>query len=179
MVPVTSYFDFTPTFDCFIHTFQNSLEDLHNLMLATGNDYHNVADSSYIGKAALDPYTDWTEFLDGSNDDAQFSATQIYDIVAGQWDDVCGGGVWWSTDHSYKNAITNELFLLTSAAGYLRTNNETYLENAEKIYAFSSALSVAPESVLPPPPWKKLSLSNDFYRVSNSVVYVNQSMDFQ
>jgi hypothetical protein len=41
-------------------------------MLATGNDdYQNVADSSYIGKAALDPSTDWTTILDGSNDDAQ------------------------------------------------------------------------------------------------------------
>jgi hypothetical protein len=41
--------------------------------------------------------------------------------------------VWWSTAHTYKNAITNELFLLTSAAGYLRTKNETYLENANKV----------------------------------------------
>jgi hypothetical protein len=46
---------------------------------------------------------------------------------------LLGCAVWWSTDHTYKNAITNELFLLTSAAGYLRTNNETYLENANKV----------------------------------------------
>jgi len=53
-------------------TLQNSLEDLHNLMLATGSDdYRNVADSSYIGNAALDPNTDWAQVLDGSNDDAQ------------------------------------------------------------------------------------------------------------
>ncbi|KAJ8597481.1 glycoside hydrolase family 76 protein [Rhizopogon salebrosus TDB-379] len=142
----------------------NSLEDLHNLMLATGNDdYHNVADSSYIGKAALDPNTDWTKFLGGSNDDAQWiilalwkiadyktargqdgnayisSAAKIYDIIAGQWDGTCGGGVWWSTDHTYKNAITNELFLLTSAAGYLRTRNETYLDNANKEWTWLSA----------------------------------------
>jgi hypothetical protein len=25
------------------------------------------------------------------------------------------GLVWWNTQHNYKNAITNELFLLTSA----------------------------------------------------------------
>lgn len=41
--------------------------------------------------------------------------------------------MWWSTEHTYKNAITNELFLLTSAAGYLRTKNEAYLENANKV----------------------------------------------
>lgn len=44
--------------------------------------------------------------------------------------------MWWSTDHTYKNAITNELFLLTSAAGYLRTKNETYLENANKEWSW-------------------------------------------
>ncbi|KAG1752919.1 glycoside hydrolase family 76 protein [Suillus lakei] len=142
----------------------NSLEDLHNLMLATGSDdYGDVADTSFIGKAALEPNTDWANFLYGSNDDAQWiilalwkiadyksargqdssayisSAAKIYDMVAREWDDTCGGGVWWSTDHTYKNAITNELFLLTSAAGYLRTQNETYLENANKEWTWLSA----------------------------------------
>lgn len=41
--------------------------------------------------------------------------------------------VWWSTAHTYKNAITNELFLLTSANGYLRNRNPTYLANAQKV----------------------------------------------
>ncbi|KAG2132645.1 glycoside hydrolase family 76 protein [Suillus cothurnatus] len=139
----------------------NALEDLHNLMLATGSDdYKNVADTSYIGKAALEPNTDWAKFLGGSNDDAQWiilvlwkiadyksargqdssaymsSAAIIYDMITREWDDTCGGGVWWSTDHTYKNAITNQLFLLTSAAGYLRTKNETYLENANKEWSW-------------------------------------------
>ncbi|KAG1870199.1 glycoside hydrolase family 76 protein, partial [Suillus subalutaceus] len=139
----------------------NTLEDLHNLMLATGSDdYENIADTSYIGKAALEPNTNWTNFLGGSNDDAQWiilalwkiadyksargqdssaymsSAAKIYDMIAREWDDTCGGGVWWSTDHTYKNAITNELFLLTSAAGYLRTKNETYLENANQEWSW-------------------------------------------
>ncbi|KAG1766937.1 glycoside hydrolase family 76 protein [Suillus occidentalis] len=135
----------------------NTLEDLHNLMLASGSDdYEDAADTSYIAKAALEPNTDWAKFLGGSNDDAQWiilalwkiadyksarrqdnsayisSAAKIYDMIAREWDDTCGGGVWWSTEHTYKNAITNELFLLTSAAGYLRTKNEAYLENANK-----------------------------------------------
>ena len=41
--------------------------------------------------------------------------------------------VWWSSAHTYKNAITNELFLLTSAEAYLRTGNNTYHENAVKV----------------------------------------------
>lgn len=73
-------------------------------------------------------------------------------MVAAQWDDTCEGGgrssytpevptfllidsliVWWSEDYTYKNAITNELFLLTSAQAYLRTTNTTYLQNALKV----------------------------------------------
>jgi len=51
---------------------QNTLEDLHNLMLATENDHFGtVADNSYLGKAALNSSTDWSNFIDGSYDDAQ------------------------------------------------------------------------------------------------------------
>ncbi|EPQ57054.1 Six-hairpin glycosidase [Gloeophyllum trabeum ATCC 11539] len=146
---------------------QNAIEDLQTLMLATNTDaYAAVAEQSYIGQVALDPSTDWAAdyvyLLDGSNDDSQWimlamwriadykaargedaspynnAAAQIYDIIATQWDDVCGGGVWWSSAKTYKNAITNELFLLTSAMGYLRSQNQTYLDNANKEWAWLS-----------------------------------------
>ena len=76
-------------------------------------------------------------------------------MVAAQWDNTCGGGgrfsltllvltfllidslsVWWSSAHTYKNAITNELFLLTSAEAYIRTRNEIYYQNALKVGRF-------------------------------------------
>ena len=41
--------------------------------------------------------------------------------------------VWWSTAHTYKNAITNELFLFVSAAGYNRFKQQSYLDNANKV----------------------------------------------
>ncbi|CAA7263178.1 unnamed protein product [Cyclocybe aegerita] len=156
---------------------QNTLEDLHNLMLATGADeFSTVADTSFIGRAALDANTNWQNILAGSNDDAgwivltlwkianykgsrglstmaylasqarlhqttidlrcqfQNSAKKIYDIIAGQWDSTCGGGVWWSTAHTYKNAVTNELFLLLSASGFLRFGDQAYLDNAQKTW---------------------------------------------
>jgi predicted alpha-1,6-mannanase (GH76 family) len=133
----------------------NTLEDLHNLMLATGtDDFSTVADNSYIGQLALNSNTDWNSVLGGSNDDAQWvvlalwkiadykaarglsntayinSGIAIYNIIVGQWDGTCGGGVWWSSAHTYKNAITNELFLLTSASGYLRFGQQAFLGNA-------------------------------------------------
>ncbi len=44
-------------------------------------------------------------------------------VLSHAWDDVFGGGLWWTDDHShgilgrgYKNAITNELFLYASAS---------------------------------------------------------------
>lgn len=54
-----------------IHAVQNTLEDLHNLMLATGtDDFSTVADTSYLGKQALNSNTNWQSVLGGSNDDA-------------------------------------------------------------------------------------------------------------
>jgi len=44
--------------------------------------------------------------------------------------------VWWSSKKTYKNAITNELFLYTSALQYIRTHNMTYLENALKTWTW-------------------------------------------
>ncbi|KAF8556147.1 glycoside hydrolase family 76 protein [Imleria badia] len=145
----------------------NTLEDLHNLMLATDCDtYGTIADNSFIGLAALFDATpaEWEFFFGGSYDDAQWvmlalwkisdykasrgkdysqymsSSLAIYDMVAAQWDNTCGGGVWWSSAQTYKNAITNELFLLTSAQAYSRTGNMTYLENALKASLMNSGL---------------------------------------
>jgi len=141
----------------------NTLEDIHNLMLATGTDqWSTLADSAFIGKSALNPSTNWASLLGGSNDDAGWvvlalwkiadykasrglsnsaylnAATTIYNIIVGQWDGTCNGGVWWSTAHTYKNAVTNELFLLLSASGYLRTGSSAFLSNAQLVWSWIS-----------------------------------------
>jgi hypothetical protein len=68
------------------------------------------------------------------------SSIHVWEMVLEHaWDDVFGGGVWWTDDHShgsfgrgYKNAITNELFLYASTSLYKATGNETFLKWAHK-----------------------------------------------
>jgi predicted alpha-1,6-mannanase (GH76 family) len=52
-------------------------------------------------------------------------ATSIFSKLTGGWDNTCGGGLWWNSDRNYKNAITNELFLLAAARLHRRAPNGT------------------------------------------------------
>jgi hypothetical protein len=62
-------------------------------------------------------------------------AKQFYEYAANAWDDTkCGGGMWWSGKRDYKNAITNELFIVSSMKLYEKTHEQRYLENAKKTW---------------------------------------------
>jgi predicted alpha-1,6-mannanase (GH76 family) len=71
------------------------------------NDYYD--DEGWWALAWIDAY-DWTQNLDYLN-----TAGSIFDDMTTGWDDVCGGGIWWSKARGYKNAIANELFLSVAA----------------------------------------------------------------
>nr|GAT56992.1 six-hairpin glycosidase [Mycena chlorophos] len=144
----------------------NNIENIHNLMLATGQDqWSDLADNSYLGRTANLEYdlgiSLWSDILGGSWDDAQWmilalwkiadykaargdsnaaylqSALTIYSLVEAAWDNTCGGGVWWSSADNYKNSVTNELFLLVSAVGAINfPSNTAFLTNAKKAQAW-------------------------------------------
>jgi predicted alpha-1,6-mannanase (GH76 family) len=55
-------------------------------------------------------------------------------------DDVCGGGLWWRTDKTYKNAVTNELFIKAAAELHNRIPDDTaYLEKAVEVWEWFDA----------------------------------------
>lgn len=68
----------------------------------------------------------WLRSYDVTGDPKYLNeAKSIFDVMKGAWDNTCGGGVWWNKDYNYKNAITNELFLLAAARLHRRAPNGT------------------------------------------------------
>jgi predicted alpha-1,6-mannanase (GH76 family) len=71
------------------------------------NDYYD--DEGWWALAWVDAYdlTGKAKYLE--------MAASIFDDMSGGWDNTCGGGIWWSKERHYKNAIANELFLDVAA----------------------------------------------------------------
>jgi predicted alpha-1,6-mannanase (GH76 family) len=77
----------------------------------------------------------WIDAYDLTGDPQYLSiAESIFSDITTGWDEVCGGGVWWSKDRQYKGAIENELFLSVAAhlANRDRANRVQYLGWANK-----------------------------------------------
>ncbi|HEY7414764.1 MAG TPA: glycoside hydrolase family 76 protein [Ktedonobacteraceae bacterium] len=76
-------------------------------------------------------------------------AKTIFSDMASGWDSTCNGGVWWSKDRTYKNAIPNELFLTLAARLHERTPNDTsYLNWATKEWTWFSGSGMINSSSL-------------------------------
>ncbi|GLV54818.1 hypothetical protein KDH_17140 [Dictyobacter sp. S3.2.2.5] len=58
----------------------------------------------------------WIKAYDQIGEPAYLAmARTIFADMEGGWDGYCGGGIWWSKERTYKNAIANELFFTVAA----------------------------------------------------------------
>jgi predicted alpha-1,6-mannanase (GH76 family) len=71
----------------------------------------------------------WVAAYDLTGERAYLEAARtIFARNLSGWDRVCGGGLWWNTKRTYKNAITNELFITLAAQLHQRTpGDQEYL----------------------------------------------------
>jgi len=71
----------------------------------------------------------WIRAWDVTHDGRYLNmAESIFADMHNGTDDVCGGGLWWSKERKYKNAIANELYLSVAAslANRVATRKELY-----------------------------------------------------
>jgi hypothetical protein len=86
----------------------------------------------------------WVRAFDLTGDPRYLAmAKTVFTDMIGGWDTVCNGGVWWThTRTTFKNAITNELFLLLAASLHNRTPNDagpgSYLDWATREWTWFS-----------------------------------------
>ncbi len=86
----------------------------------------------------------WIDVYDLTRDQRYLGAAEaIFADMAGGWDQTCGGGIWWSKDRKYKNAIANELFLSVAAHLALRVTDhqarQRYSSWADREWAWFEA----------------------------------------
>ncbi|MET3808261.1 putative alpha-1,6-mannanase (GH76 family) [Nakamurella sp. UYEF19] len=130
----------------------NALTALTNYMIDSGDHrYSWVLANTYAKKVNaeqrnfINPYIDdtgwwalaWIRAYDLTGDKRYLATARAgVDFMWRNHDDVCGGGLWWTTTHRYKNAIANELFVKAAAelATRLGDAGKPYLQQALSVW---------------------------------------------
>jgi predicted alpha-1,6-mannanase (GH76 family) len=85
----------------------------------------------------------WIDVYDLTRDPRYLAMSKsIFTDMSGAWDETCSGGIWWSKDRNYKNAIANELYLSVAAHLAVRTRGherKEYLTWASREWRWFSA----------------------------------------
>jgi len=94
----------------------------------------------------------WVAAFDLTRDSRYLTAAQaIFTANTAGWTDACGGGLVWNAKSSYKNAITNELFLTLAALLHQRVPGDqgSYLTWAQRAWEwFSSSGLIGPDGLV-------------------------------
>jgi predicted alpha-1,6-mannanase (GH76 family) len=105
----------------YLPVFANTFEQAQKTARGFINEYYD--DEGWWALA-------WIAAYDLTGNERYLSmAHSIFHDMAGGWDQTCGGGIWWSKEKKYKNAIVNELFLSVSA--HLAVRSRSSSERAE------------------------------------------------
>lgn len=144
----------------------NALTALTDSMIASGDHrYVWVLENTYTMKrnAAqgnfINQFTDdtgwwalaWIRAYDLTGDRRYLSTAQR--AVDRMWtlhDDVCGGGLWWTTGRTYKNAVTNELFITAAAqlSQRLDAAGPPYLQRAISVWNWFDSTGMINQDLL-------------------------------
>lgn len=116
----------------------NCIEAIENDILANNDtNYLTTLQNAFTlnkGGNFLDSYYDddgwwanaWIRAYDLTGNTSYLNmAKTIFNTMTNAWSSHCNGGIWWSTAQSYKNAVANNLFMLTAIRLHQRTPTDT------------------------------------------------------
>jgi predicted alpha-1,6-mannanase (GH76 family) len=144
----------------------NALTALTNYMVLSGDHrYVWVVENTFTKKKLaargdfINDFTDdtgwwalaWISAYDLTGDARYLQTAQRdVDFMWSNHDDVCGGGLWWTVNRKYKNAISNELFVQAAAelAHRLGEGGQVYLERAVTVWDWFEASGMINEDLL-------------------------------
>ncbi|MFD0591761.1 glycoside hydrolase family 76 protein [Catellatospora coxensis] len=103
--------------------------ELNKGVMPAGQKSGDAIEGNFISRAIDDTgwwALAWVQAYDVTRD-AKFlnTAVTIANYMHSYWDGVCGGGVWWNRERTYKNAVTIGLYVRLTAALHNRIAGDT------------------------------------------------------